>query len=66
MTLDERITALTTDLELLRGMMKDSLQRADRVEARTEQQRLAVLKAIKAYIEAMMTNGGEPEEGRHE
>ena len=63
-SLDERLDALTMNLEMLTRNMHDARERMDRLDRRERQARKALLSGIIAYMTALEENNGQdaPEE----
>src|SRR4030095_10606816 len=59
MTIDERLQNITQQLELLTGMQKDSMARADRLDRRERQSRQAIAAAVLAYFNVLNSHGDE-------
>jgi len=53
MTIDERLEALTQSMELLASMHRDNEARLAAIEERETKARIAMLQAIRAYLEAL-------------
>lgn len=60
-TIDERLAALTVNVELMSGMLKDVIERMDAADRRERKARQAILAGIAAYIQALQ-NGDEATE----
>jgi hypothetical protein len=61
-TIDERLEALTTNVEVMSGMLHDMIARQDAADRRERKAREAIMAGIAAYIRAL-ENGDEDEEG---
>ena len=61
-TIDERLEALTINVEVMSGMLKDMLERQDAADRRERKGRQAILTGIAAYLRAL-ENGEDTENG---